>query len=89
MKAWLMMLVNSTPNEFGLKVREHPGNLLITARNKMKSAETRIDRVDLWGKPVYMFKYKNDNEVNNRNLHIATQFIEELSRIKPKLKEQA
>src|SRR4029079_5963127 len=33
-----------TPREFGLKVRAHPDSLIVTARNKMRSAKT-VDRV--------------------------------------------
>jgi len=33
-----MLAANRTPKDFGLKVRTHPGSLLITARNKMRSA---------------------------------------------------
>ncbi len=35
-----MAAANATPEEFGLKVRAHPGALLVTARNKMGSGET-------------------------------------------------
>ena len=33
-----------TPREFGLKVRAHPDSLIVTARNKMRSAKT-VERV--------------------------------------------
>src|SRR5690606_27505820 len=33
-----------TPKEFGLKVRAHPDSLIVTARNKMRTART-IERV--------------------------------------------
>ena len=36
-----------TPEDFGLKVRNHPETLVITARNKMRSGETRTVRPDL------------------------------------------
>ena len=34
-----MELARMTPEDFGLKVRSHPANLIVTARNKMGSAE--------------------------------------------------
>ena len=30
-------LYNLTPKEYGLRIRNHPGNLLITAQNKMRT----------------------------------------------------
>ena len=35
----LMLRQKLTPEDFGLAVKKHPGALLITARNKMKSAQ--------------------------------------------------
>ncbi|GGB18830.1 endonuclease [Flexivirga endophytica] len=39
-----------TPKDFGLAVRMHPEALLITARNKMKSAEAKSYTIDIAGK---------------------------------------
>ncbi|WP_084062730.1 Z1 domain-containing protein [Arenimonas malthae] len=36
-----------TPQDFGLAVRAHPGSLLVTARNKMKSASQVVRQVGL------------------------------------------
>ena len=38
---------NATPSEFGLKVRSHPGVLMMTARNKMGSSQEVISNVGL------------------------------------------
>jgi hypothetical protein len=40
----LMLRQNMTPEDFGLAVRKHPGALLITARNKSRSAQ-QVTRV--------------------------------------------
>ncbi|MCX5807222.1 MAG: Z1 domain-containing protein [Proteobacteria bacterium] len=39
-----MQSLSLTPKDFGLKVRAHPDSLIVTARNKMRSART-IERV--------------------------------------------
>lgn len=39
-----MHSLGMTPKEFGLKVRAHPDSLIVTARNKMRSART-VERV--------------------------------------------
>jgi hypothetical protein len=39
-----MRNLNMTPEDFGLKVRAHPDGLIVTARNKMRSAKT-IEKV--------------------------------------------
>ncbi|MFC9918250.1 Z1 domain-containing protein [Agromyces binzhouensis] len=41
-----------TPQQYGLAVRNHPGALLITARNKMRSAEIGQKSISLRGRPI-------------------------------------
>jgi hypothetical protein len=48
----LMLRQLRTPEDFGLAVRKHPGALLITARNKMKSAETARKVIGLAGRRI-------------------------------------
>ena len=45
-----MNKLNQTPREFGLKVLEHPGTLMVTAANKMRTAESIEVRLALSGK---------------------------------------
>ncbi len=47
-----MFAVNLTPKDFGLKVRTHPGALLITAKNKMRASDSIIHRTDLSGRLI-------------------------------------
>ena len=65
-----MFAANLTPKEFGLKVRTHPGSLLITARNKMRSAQTLTIRLDLSGKLIesYALDLTEPNRQNNWKL---------------------
>lgn len=40
-----MRRADLTPKDFGLKVRSHPDTLIVTARNKMRTAETYIKQI--------------------------------------------
>ena len=40
-----MRRADMTPKDFGLKVRSHPDTLIVTARNKMRTAETYIKQI--------------------------------------------
>jgi hypothetical protein len=48
----LMLRQQRTPEDFGLAVRKHPGALLITARNKMKSADVARKVIGLAGRRI-------------------------------------
>ncbi|MCR0983140.1 Z1 domain-containing protein [Roseomonas populi] len=64
-----MILRKATPREFGLRVRTHPGTLLITARNKMLTGRTiAIQRdISLTGRGIespLLYAGKTENERN-------------------------
>ncbi len=40
-----MRRADLTPRDFGIKVRSHPDTLIVTARNKMRTAETYIKQI--------------------------------------------
>lgn len=71
-----MEKANLTPKDFGLKVRNHPDTLIVTARNKMGTSEKVnvqiglsnrfIETTSLWSEPDYV--------ANNRRA--AAQLIE-------------
>jgi hypothetical protein len=44
-----MRALSLTPRDFGLKVRAHPDSLIVTARNKMRTAQTIVRNVSLSG----------------------------------------
>lgn len=77
-----MFAVNLTPKEFGLKVRTHPGSLLITARNKMRSAETLTIRLDLSGKLVETYALDLTQPNRKNNWHLLEHFISDLQKMK-------
>ena len=71
----LMARRGDRPSEFGLKVREHPGAMIITAKNKIGAGTSEVIKQDLWGQIQRRFKFKESNEVNNKNLVYAEKFI--------------
>lgn len=68
--------LGATPEDYGLKVRTHPGGMLITALNKMKNSEKRL--VTYSGKLVQVTHYYKKNEVNNNNLKFIDSWIKSL-----------
>jgi hypothetical protein len=67
-----------TPEDFGLKVRNDPETLIITARNKMLAAEKRVVRPDLAGRLIETHIVRNDKDSLNRNLQAAEVLVNTL-----------
>ena len=59
-----------TPKDFGLCVRSHPGSLIVTARNKMRTAKPVLRQINLYGRLVETAVLNKSNDVleNNRNV---------------------
>ena len=74
----LMSRREQRPSEFGLKVREHPGAMIITAKNKMGASESEIRSQDLWGQVQRRFRFRSDVEVNKRNLEFTKKFVQKI-----------
>ena len=74
----LMSRMEKRPSEFGLKVREHPGAMIITAKNKMGSADSQIRYQELWGQTQRRFRFKNNQELNQKNLNYAEILLNKL-----------
>lgn len=75
----LMARRQRRPSEFGLKVREHPGAMIITAKNKIGWGESDVRSQDLWGQVQRRFRFSSDVEVNRRNLNYTEKFLKRLS----------
>lgn len=73
-----MAKLKKTPSEFGLKVRDYPGSLLVTARQKMNSAESYMRSIDFSGTRVRRFEFLTDNDVNERNLSVVREFVKDI-----------
>lgn len=65
-----------TPRDFGLAVRKHPGSLLVTARNKMKAAETRTARISLRSRAIETPKLPSDAEILQGNVKAFVDLVE-------------
>jgi hypothetical protein len=74
----LMSRREQRPKDFGLKVREHPGAMIITAKNKIGWSDTTVRSQDLWGQVQRRFRFRPDEEVNLRNLDYAKRFVSSL-----------
>jgi hypothetical protein len=66
------------PSEFGLKVREHPGAMIITAKNKIGSSLSEVRSQDLWGQVQRRFRFQSDVDINSRNLEFTKKFVQKL-----------
>ncbi len=66
----------STPEQYALKVRTHPGVLQISATNKMRSATTV--QISWAGRLVESYEFKKDITVIDSNFRNTQKFIAEL-----------
>lgn len=66
-------VAGSTPEQYALKVRTHPGVLQISATNKMRSAITV--QISWAGRLVESYELKKDISVIDNNLRITQKFI--------------
>jgi hypothetical protein len=72
----LMLRQNLTPEDFGLAVRKHPGALLITARNKMKSAQEISRTISLAGRRLETTTLRTDHAQNRTDLNWLVETID-------------
>ena len=70
-----MQRLNLTPRDFGLKVRAHPDSLIVTARNKMRSAKTVVRSVSLNLAGVETTILPAGPDVIKANWDAATEFV--------------
>ena len=66
-----------TPRDFGLRVRSHSGALMVTARNRMRTAGSSIIKIDMWGQRQRRFRYLPDAN-HKKNLEVSESFIQNL-----------
>lgn len=64
-----------TPKEFGLRVRSDITSLIVTARNKMKSAEQRVCVISLSGVAIETPEIYSSKEKNALNIEYTKQFV--------------
>ena len=73
-----MERLGKTPKEFGLKVREHPGGLEVTARNKIGTGKEEVRSLSFWGKKHQKVRLFQDKTQNNYNLDLLEKLIVEV-----------
>lgn len=69
---------NQTPEEFGLKVRQAPGSLLVTARNKMRTATSVSRPITVSGRMIETPRLKGDANTLRENENMCRSFIKTL-----------
>lgn len=74
-----MKAANQTPMDFGLKVRQDPNSLIVTARNKMRTATSVTIPVTVSGKLLETPRLKVDSGILETNARAFKQFVDCLS----------
>jgi len=74
-----MSLQEKTPMDFGLKVRSHPSNLMVTAKYKAGNVQNSIVSINMWGTRERRFTFLNDNDVNDHNLDVTKTFYKKIT----------
>ena len=74
-----MVSLNRTPKDFGLKVRNHPGSLIITAKNKIGYAANTVKSYEIWGQRIKRFSFYDDEKKNKENLEYCNNFLKNLT----------
>lgn len=65
-----------SPEDFGLYVRSHPDSLLITARNKMGTAQGVVMDQSFCGRLLESYIVSIDRSVNDRNFKLISSYWE-------------
>lgn len=73
-----MSRLGLTPKDFGLKVRAHPDSLLITAQNKMRSAQEFTRLISVSGQSVETAELCMDKSSIATNMQRTEEFIANL-----------
>lgn len=71
-----MEKANMTPSDFGLCVRSHPESLIVTARNKMRTAKPVLRQINLEGRLVETAVLYRTPDPIKHNWIVATSLIE-------------
>jgi hypothetical protein len=72
---------NQTPMEFGLKVRQDPASLIVTARNKMRSATSVRRPITVSGRLLETPRLRADSASLKQNNEVFKDFINRLPEI--------
>tara|TARA_A100001015_G_C15044064_1_gene742101 strand:+ start:1419 stop:4058 length:2640 start_codon:yes stop_codon:yes gene_type:complete len=67
--------LNRTPKDFGLCVRNHPDSLIVTARNKMRSARPVYREIDLTGRLIETSRLYTDPKIVKKNMLLSVDLL--------------
>lgn len=73
-----MNRLNMTPKDFGLRVRAHPDALIVTARNKMRSARTIEREISLSEKLLETAMLRSDPVSVKNNERVVEEFLQNI-----------
>jgi hypothetical protein len=76
-----MNKLNMTPKDFGLKVRQDPNSLIVTARNKMRNAKPVSRPITVSGKLLETPRLKSKPEVLSANERTFRLFVSHLDSV--------
>ncbi len=76
-----MRNANQTPRDFGLKVRQDPGALIVTARNKMRTATDLTCPVSVSGNLLETPRLKASKNILSSNEKVFKNFVNSLNDI--------
>ncbi|EKN4736850.1 hypothetical protein FG473_000379 [Yersinia enterocolitica] len=76
-----MKNANLTPMDFGLKVRQDPASLIVTAKNKMRAATFVKRPITVSGRLLETPRLKSDTKTLNYNEEAFVDFVNRLSDI--------
>jgi len=65
-----------TPRDFGLCVRNHPESLIVTARNKMRTAKQVLRQINLYGRLVETAVLIKSNDVLEKNRNVVRTLLD-------------
>ncbi|MDI1302584.1 MAG: Z1 domain-containing protein [bacterium] len=64
-----------TPDQFGLKVRQSPTGIAITAANKMRAAKPLLIALDLSIRHLQAYELFNSNDINRKHIDAVTSLV--------------
>lgn len=70
-----MRSADLTPKDFGLKVRSHPDSLIVTARNKMRTAREIERIISVSGEGIETSRLRSDKDVIQANARETERFL--------------
>jgi hypothetical protein len=79
----IMNRQNQTPSDFGLKVRQAPCSLIVTARNKMRNGTPISRPISVSGRLIETPRLFSDKEILFNNTNSCLNFLKKIDKIVP------